>query len=87
MAICCHLPAIGRLEFTVGAGYVHTKYDAYYNIPNGARYEKGIRTITGGLTKVGINLVCQIRKIRRRGDEKNDTIHRVPVRPDGNGLR
>lgn len=44
-------------EFTVGAGYVHTKYDTYYNIPNGARYEKGTPYNYWGLTKVGINLV------------------------------
>ncbi|MBS5868283.1 MAG: DUF3575 domain-containing protein [Alistipes indistinctus] len=49
-------------EFTVGAGYVHTKYDAYYNIPNGARYEKGIPYNYWGLTKVGINLVYRFGK-------------------------
>lgn len=49
-------------EFTVGAGYVHTKYDAYYNIPNGARYEKGVPYNYWGLTKVGINLVYKFGK-------------------------
>ena len=44
-------------EFTVGAGYVHTKYDTYYNIPNGARFEKGRAYNYWGLTKVGINLL------------------------------
>lgn len=44
-------------EFTIGAGYVHTKYDTYYSIPNGARYEKGTPYNYWGLTKVGINLV------------------------------
>lgn len=49
-------------EFTVGAGYVHTKYDAYYNIPNGTRYEKGVPYNYWGLTKVGINLVYRFGK-------------------------
>lgn len=49
-------------EFTVGAGYIHTKYDAYYNISNGARYEKGIPYNYWGLTKVGINLVYRFGK-------------------------
>lgn len=44
-------------EFTLGAGYVHTKYDTYYNIPNGVRFEKGRSYNYWGLTKVGINLV------------------------------
>lgn len=49
-------------EFTVGAGYVHTKYDVYYNIPNGARYEKGVPYNYWGLTKVGVNLVYRFGK-------------------------
>ena len=49
-------------EFTVGAGYVHTKYDTYYNIPNGARYEKGTPYNYWGLTKVGVNLVYRFGK-------------------------
>lgn len=44
-------------EFTLGAGYVHAKYDTYYNIPNGVRFEKGRSYNYWGLTKVGINLV------------------------------
>ena len=44
-------------EFTIGAGYVHTQYDTYYNIPNGTRYEKGISYNYWGLTKAGIGLV------------------------------
>lgn len=43
-------------EFTLGAGYVYTKYDSYYNIPNGARVERGVRYNYWGLTKVGISL-------------------------------
>ena len=49
-------------EFTVGAGYVHTKYDTYYNIPNGARFEKGRFYNYWGLTKMGINLVYRFGK-------------------------
>lgn len=44
-------------EFTLGAGYIYTQYDTYYNIPNGARFEKGKNYHYWGLTKVGINLV------------------------------
>ena len=49
-------------EFTIGAGYVHTKYDTYYNIPNGTRFEKGIAYNYWGLTKVGIGLVYRFGK-------------------------
>lgn len=49
-------------EFTVGAGYVRTKYDAYYNIPNGARYARGVPYNYWGLTKVGINLAYRFGK-------------------------
>ena len=54
-------------EFTVGAGYVHTKYDTYYNIPNGARFEKGRAYNYWGLTKVGINLLYRFGKEGRSG--------------------
>ena len=49
-------------EFTIGAGYVHTKYDTYYNIPNGVCYEKGASYNYWGLTKVGVNLVYRFGK-------------------------
>ena len=49
-------------EFTLGAGYVHTKYDVYYNIPNGACYEKGQSYNYWGLTKVGIGLMYRFGK-------------------------
>ena len=49
-------------EFTVGAGYVHTKYDSYYNIPNGARQEKGVSYDYWGLTKIGVGLVYRFGK-------------------------
>ena len=46
-----------RAEFTIGAGYIHTKYDTYYNIPNGARSATDILYNYFGLTKVGVSLV------------------------------
>lgn len=49
-------------EFTVGAGYVRTKYDAYYNIENGARYDRNMPYNYWGLTRVGINLVYKFGK-------------------------
>ena len=49
-------------EFTIGAGYIRTKYDAYYNIPNGACYEKGVPYNYWGLTKVGVSLVYRFGK-------------------------
>ena len=49
-------------EFTIGLGYVFTKYDTYYNIPNGARYEKGKPYNYWGLTKVGVSVVYRFGK-------------------------
>ena len=51
------------LEFTVGAGYNHTRYDMFYNIPNGALYDT--RTLSRwGITRAGINLIYNIYNIR-----------------------
>lgn len=36
--------------------------DTYYNIPNGARFEKGRAYNYWGLTKVGINLLYRFGK-------------------------
>lgn len=49
-------------EFTVGAGYVYTEYDSYYNIDNGARYRKGVSYNYWGLTRVGVGLVYKFGK-------------------------
>lgn len=49
-------------EFTIGAGYVYTKYDSFYNIPNGAYDERGVPYNYWGLTKVGIGLVYRFGK-------------------------
>lgn len=51
------LPRHWALEFTIGAGYVYTRYDVYYNIPNGARYKKDIPYHYWGITRAGIGLV------------------------------
>ncbi len=58
------LPFAGHwaAEFTLGAGYVYTKYDVYYNISNGACYKKGVLHDYWGLTKVGVNLVYRFGK-------------------------
>ena len=49
-------------EFTVGVGYVHAKYDKYYNIPNGACYAKGLHHNYWGLTRVGVSVVYKFGK-------------------------
>ncbi len=55
------LPVAKRwsIEFTIGAGYLFTKYDTYYNIgiPQGMRYETGHPLNYWGIDKVGINIV------------------------------
>ena len=49
-------------EFTLGAGYVFTEYDAYYNIDNGARYEKNVPYHYWGITKAGVNMIYKFGK-------------------------
>lgn len=44
-------------EFTVGVGYAFAKYDTYYNVPNGIRYEKDRPYNYWGITKLGVNIV------------------------------
>lgn len=45
------------MEFTLGVGYLHTKYDVYYNVHNGAMYRENVPYNYFGITKLGINLV------------------------------
>lgn len=47
------------IEFTIGAGYLFTKYDTYYNIGihRGMRHEKGRPLNYWGIDKAGINIV------------------------------
>lgn len=49
-------------EFTVGAGYVYTEYDSYYNIDNGAEYRHNVSYNYWGLTRVGAGLVYKFGK-------------------------
>ena len=49
-------------EFTIGAGYVHTKYDTYYNISDGARIDRNSSYNYWGITKVGVGLVYKFGK-------------------------
>lgn len=49
------------VEFTIGGGYARAKYDAYYNIPKGMKYESGTKNYWG-ITRLGINLVYKIKK-------------------------
>ena len=49
-------------EFTIGAGYIHTKYDSYYNIPNGACYETGTPYDYWGVNKIGVSLLYRFGK-------------------------
>lgn len=43
------------MEFTLGLGYAHLKYDCFYNVHNGALYSEGCRNWWGP-TKAGINI-------------------------------
>lgn len=63
------------MEFTVGVGYVFTKYCTYYNVPNGIRYEKDIPYHYWGLTKLGLNFVY------RFGDKCGKTKSGKEVKP------
>lgn len=48
------------LEFNIGAGLIHTKYNVYYNIRNGARFDTRIKNYWG-ITRVGISLIYTIK--------------------------
>lgn len=43
-------------EFTLGAGYANIRYDVFYNIPNGAKFDSGTKNYWG-VTRAGISLV------------------------------
>ena len=74
-------------EFTIGAGYVHTKYDTYYNIPNGTRFEKGIAYNYWGLTKWESVWFTDSENKGGAEDEKTDNIYRLFARPRIDRLR
>lgn len=44
-------------ELTIGAGYLHTSYDTYYNVPNGALYDRDTVRDYWGLTRLGVSIV------------------------------
>lgn len=48
------------LEFNLGAGYMNTRFDKYYNINNGSKIETGQRTYWG-ITRLGISLVYRLK--------------------------
>ena len=43
-------------EFLIGAGYANMKYDRFYNIDNGAKFDAGTYNYWG-VTRVGASLV------------------------------
>ena len=53
-------------EFTIGAGYVHTSYDTFYNVPNGICYKEDTPYNYWGLTKVGVSLIYRFHINTRR---------------------
>ncbi|MDE6332757.1 MAG: DUF3575 domain-containing protein, partial [Muribaculaceae bacterium] len=49
------------MEFAIGAGYVNTRYNTYYNIDNGALIDTRQRNYFGP-TRVGVSLVYNLAK-------------------------
>ena len=47
------------LEFTVGAGYINTRYNRFYNVENGALADTRV-TSYWGIDRLGISLVCHL---------------------------
>lgn len=47
------------LEFNIGAGYIYTKYDSFYNIDNGALYDTSAENYWG-LTRCGISIIYRL---------------------------
>lgn len=48
------------LELNLGAGLVHTRYNAYYNIDNGARFDTRTKNYWG-VTRCGISIIYRIK--------------------------
>lgn len=48
------------LEFNVGAGYIGTRYNSYYNISDGARFDTSVKNYWG-ITRCGISLIYRIK--------------------------
>lgn len=47
------------MEFNIGAGYMWTRYQTFYNIDNGAAYSTGIKNYFG-ITRLGISLIYKL---------------------------
>ena len=48
------------MEFNIGAGLIHTRYNAYYNIDNGERFDTRIKNYWG-ITRCGISIIYRIK--------------------------
>lgn len=48
------------LELNLGAGLIHTRYNAYYNIDNGARFDTRTKNYWG-VTRCGISIIYRIK--------------------------
>ena len=48
------------MEFNIGAGYIYTKYNSYYNIRNGACFDTSVKNYWG-VTRCGISLIYRIK--------------------------
>lgn len=48
------------MEFNIGAGYIYTKYNTYYNIDNGARFDTDRKNYFG-VTRLGISVIYRIK--------------------------
>lgn len=47
------------IEFNIGAGYIWTRYDKFYNINNGAQYDTRTANYLG-ITRLGISLIYKL---------------------------
>ena len=48
------------MEFNIGAGYIYTKYNSYYNIKNGSCFDTSVKSYWG-VTRCGISLIYRIK--------------------------
>lgn len=48
------------MEFNIGAGYIYTKYNSYYNVKNGTRFDTNVKNYWG-VTRCGISLIYRIK--------------------------
>ena len=48
------------MEFNIGAGYIYTKYNSYYNIKNGTCFDTSVKNYWG-VTRCGISLIYRIK--------------------------